>query len=104
MTTRSKGTGLQASRKDTNSTPGEPYKSPQYKLVQFFDKSRRQGKAKCRAAKATIKVRKKRIGVLEESKERWQRRARAREEEVARLPAPGRAASREGQALKKNSA
>jgi hypothetical protein len=103
MRTRSKGKGLQASRKDTSPTQGEPYKSPQYKLVRFFDKSRRQWKAKCRAAKATIKVLKTRIGFLEESKERWKRRARALEEEVARLTAPGRAASREGQALKKNS-
>jgi hypothetical protein len=61
-----------------------------------------QWKAKCRAAKATIKVLKNRIGFLEESKERWKRRAQALEEEVARVTATGRATSREGQALKKN--
>ena len=94
---------MQANGKDTSPTQGEPYKSPPYKLVRFFDKSRRQWKAKCRAAKGTIKVLKNRIGFLEESKARWKRRARALEEEVARLTASSRAASREGQALKKNS-
>jgi len=103
MTTRSKGKGLPASRKGTSPTQGEPYKSPPYKLVRFFDKSRRQWKAKCRAAKATIKVLKNRIGFVEASKERWKRRAQALEAEVARLTTPGRAASREEQALKKNS-
>lgn len=103
MTTRNKGKGLQASRKDTSPTQGEPDKSPPYKLVRFFEKSRTRWKAKCRAAKAAIKVLKNRIGFLAESKERWKRRAQALAEEGARLTAPGRAASREGQALKKNS-
>ena len=81
---------------------GKQYKSPQRKLVRFFEKSRTQWKAKCRAAKATIKVLKNRIEFLEESKARWKRRARALETEVARLTATGQARSRPGQALKKN--
>jgi hypothetical protein len=101
MSTRSKGKGLQASRKDTSPPAGEPYKSPQYKLVRLFDQSRRQWKAKCRAAKATIKVLKNRIGFLEESRARWKRRAQALEQEVARPAAAGRVAARERQALKK---
>jgi hypothetical protein len=71
-------------------------------LVRFFEKSRTQWKAKCRAAKATIKVLKNRIQFLEESKARWKRRAQMWEAEVARFRASGQAPSRPGTALKKN--
>jgi hypothetical protein len=101
MLTMRKRNGSQVSLKDTSPTQGEPYKSPQYKLVRFFEKSRTQWKAKCRAAKATIKVLKNRIEFLEESRQRWKRRAQALEQEVARGAAAGRVAARERQALKK---
>jgi transposase-like protein len=81
---------------------GEPYKSPQRKLLRFFDTSRARWKAKCRAAKATLKVLKNRRGFWEESRERWKRRAQALAQEVARVAAAGRVAARERQALKKN--
>jgi hypothetical protein len=102
MRTRRKRNGSQVSTKDLGTVQGKQYKSPQRKLVRFFEKSRTQWKAKCRAAKATIKVLKNRIEFLEESKARWKRRARALETEVARLTATGQARSRPGQALKKN--
>jgi hypothetical protein len=101
MSIRNKGNGVQARPKDTRPTQGELYKSPPYKLGRFFEKSRTQWKAKCRAAKATIKVLKNRIGFLEESRERWKRRAQALEQEVARLAVASRVAARERQALKK---
>ena len=101
MTTRSKGTGSQARALTGGTAAGEPYKSPPYKLVRFFEKSRTQWKVKCRAAKATIKVMQSRLRFLEESRERWKRRAQALEQEVARLAAAGRVAARERQALKK---
>jgi hypothetical protein len=102
MLTMRKRNGSQGRLKGTSTAQGEPYKSPQYKLVRFFEKSRTQWKAKCRAAKATIKVLKNRIAFLEESKARWKSRARALEAEVARLTATGQAMSRAGQPLKKN--
>ena len=102
MLTRRKRNGSQVSLKDMSTTPGEPYKSPQYKLVRFFEKSRTQWKTKCRAAKATIKVLQSRIRFLEESRQRWKHRAKALEQEVARVATAGRVAVRERQALKKN--
>lgn len=101
MTTLGKESRPQALRLDRDPAQG-PYKSPQSKLVRFFDRSRTQWKAKCRTAKATIKVLKNRIRFLEESKARWKSRAKALEEEGARLTATGRAASPQGQARKKN--
>ena len=102
MLRRRKRNGSQVSTKDLGTGQGERYKSPQRKLIRFFEKSRTQWKAKCRVAKATIKVLKNRIQFLEESKARWKRRAQALEAEVARLMATGQATSRPGQALKKN--
>jgi hypothetical protein len=101
MTTRNKGNGSHARAPTGGTAAGEPYKSPPRKLLRFFDTSRTQWKAKCRTAKATIKVLKNRIGFLEESRERWKRRAQALEQEVARLAAAGRDAACERQALKK---
>src|SRR5215475_13831885 len=101
MLTRRQRNRSQVSTKDLGTAQGEPYKSPQRKLVRFFEKSRTQWKAKCRAAKATIKVLKNRIGFLEESRARWKRRAQALEQEVTRLAAASRVAAREKQALKK---
>ena len=71
----------------------EPDKSPQSKLVRFFDRSWTQWKAQCRTAKATIKGLKNRSRFLAESKARGKSRAQALEEEVAQLTATGRAAS-----------
>jgi len=48
-----------------------------------------------------MKVLKNRIRFLEESKARWKHRAKALEQEVARLAAAGRVAARERPALKK---
>jgi len=101
MTTRSKRNGLQARALTGGTASGEPYKSPQRKLLRFFDTSRTQWKAKCRTAKAAMKVLKNRIRFLEESKARWKHRAKALEQEVARLAAAGRVAARERPALKK---
>jgi histidinol-phosphate/aromatic aminotransferase/cobyric acid decarboxylase-like protein len=102
MLTMRKRNGSQVSTKDLGTAQGESYKSPQRKLVRFFEQSRTQWKAKCRAAKATIKVLKNRIEFLEERKARWKGRAQALEAEVARLTASRQATSRAGHVLKKN--
>jgi hypothetical protein len=66
---------------------GKNYKSPQRKLVKFFEKSRNQWKAKCREAKQTIKQLKNRIRFLEKSKEEWKSRTKELEAELAQMKA-----------------
>ena len=61
------------------------YKSPQRKLVRFFEKSRDQWKAKCQTAKATVKRLQNRVRFLERSKGEWKRRAQTLEQEVVQL-------------------
>lgn len=63
------------------------YKSPQRKLVRFFEHSRNQWKAKCRKAKALVKYLKTRVRRLEHSREQWKRRAQALEGELAQARA-----------------
>ena len=93
MLMRRKRSGSQGSPNDQETVQAEQYKRPPRKLLRFFEKSRTQWKAKCRGAKATIKVLKNRIQFLEESKARWKCRAQALEAEVARLTATGQTAS-----------
>jgi histidinol-phosphate/aromatic aminotransferase/cobyric acid decarboxylase-like protein len=70
-----------------NERAEKTYKSPLRKLVQFFEKSRDQWKAKCLEAKATAKGLKHRIRYLEQSKEEWKTKAKELEQELARLKA-----------------
>jgi len=74
----------------TASAPRQ-YRSPQRKLVTFFEKSRNQWKAKCREAKAMVRRLKNRAAWLEHSRDGWKTRAcrltqrvRALEAEMAR--------------------
>jgi len=70
-----------------SATKDKVYKSPVRKLARFFEKSRDQWKAKCREAKATIKLLKNRIRFLEESRERWKSRAKELEAQVKQIEA-----------------
>ena len=70
-----------------NERAEKTYKSPQRKLVRFFQKSRDQWKAKCLDAKATAKGLKHRIRYLEQSKEEWKTKAKELEQELARITA-----------------
>ncbi len=63
------------------------YKSPQRKLVIFFEKSRNQWKAKCREAKILVRRFKNRARWLEQSRDRWKHRAQAVEAELKQLKA-----------------
>ena len=76
-----RGDGIMAPETETG------YKSPQRKLVRFFEKSRDQWKAKCQTAKATVKRLQNRVRFLERSKTEWKRRAQGLEQEVAQLRA-----------------
>jgi len=63
------------------------YKSPQRKLVRFFEKSRDQWKAKCREAKTLVRRLKNRVRWLERSRDRWKQQAQALDTELARVKA-----------------
>jgi hypothetical protein len=63
------------------------YKSPQRKLVTFFEKSRNQWKFKCRKAKAQVKYLQNQVRLLERSREQWRRRAQALQAELKRTQA-----------------
>lgn len=61
------------------------YRSPRYKLVQFFEKSRDGWKAKCAAAKRKVKALTNSVVALKKSRNRWKALAGQRNAEVARL-------------------
>ena len=61
------------------------YRSPQYKLLGFFEKSRDRWKAKCLAAKRKAKAFANNIAALKKSRERWKTLARQHRDEVERL-------------------
>jgi hypothetical protein len=61
------------------------YKSPQSKLVKFFEKSRDAWKRKCLEAKRTVKRLKNRSRFLEQRKEQWKKRAQELEAELNRI-------------------
>lgn len=63
------------------------FKSPQRKLVRFFEKSRDQWKTKCQTAKGTAKQLQNRVRFLERSKAELKTRTRALEAEVTQLRA-----------------
>ena len=87
-----------------SATKDKVYKSPVRKLARFFEKSRDQWKAKCREAKAQIKLHKNRIRFLEESRERWRSRVKELEAEVVALKAREQALERELESLEKRGA
>ena len=61
------------------------YKSPQRKLVRFFEKSRNQWKSKYRNAKTVVKRLQNRVRFLEKSKDRDTRRIRELEAELKNM-------------------
>lgn len=81
--------------------PRKKYKSPQHKLVRFFEKSRDAWKRKCQDAKYTVKRLKDRIRFLEQSKARWKNRAQELEAEIEALQAQKKISDEEIDALKK---
>ncbi len=78
------------------------YKSPQRKLVKFFQQSRDRWKAKHREAKVTLKRLTNRVRFLESSKAHWKGRVKALEAELAQFKAQAQAREKELEALKKN--
>jgi len=80
------------------------YKSPQRKLVKFFEKSRNQWKYKCQEAKKIVKQLKNRIRFLETSKGHWKNRVKELESELAQLRAKEQASEDEIEVLQKKTA
>jgi len=77
------------------------YKSPQRKLVKFFEKSRNQWKAKCHRAKSTVKRLKNKVRFLEESRQQWKSRTKELEGELAQMKAKEQTKEMEEKELKK---
>ena len=92
----------QHSAKTLESGKAKSYKSPQRKLVRFFEKSRSQWKAKCQEAKTSVKRLSNRIRFLEKSKDRLKDRVRGLEADIAKLKAQVRVRDKEIEGLKKN--
>ena len=66
------------------------YKSPQRKLVRFFETSRNQWKSKCKGGKKVIKRLKNRIKFLGDSKGKLKKRVKALEAELKQIKASKR--------------
>lgn len=80
---------------------GNSYRSPQRKLVRFFEKSRDKWKAKARESKRIIKRFKNRVSFLEKSKENWKRKAEELADEIAKMKAEKIEKEKEMEALEK---
>lgn len=87
-----------------SATKDKVYKSPVRKLARFFEKSRDQWKAKCREAKAQVKLLEKRVRFLEGSRDRWKSQVKELEAEVAELKAREQALEKELEGLQKRGA
>lgn len=78
------------------------YKSPQRKLVRFFERSRNQWKAKCQEAKSKVKQLKNKVRFLEESRQHWKGRTKELEGEIAQMKAKEQEREKEEEKLKKS--
>lgn len=61
------------------------YKSPDYKLLPFFQSSRDGWKVKAQDRNLRIKRLKNRVAALEDSRQKWREKARAYESRIAAL-------------------
>jgi uncharacterized protein YlxW (UPF0749 family) len=77
------------------------YKSPEKKLITFFETSRNQWKAKTRESKRVLKRLRNRVRFLEASRARWKNKAKGLEAELGQVKARERATEAEVEALKK---
>jgi predicted nuclease with TOPRIM domain len=61
------------------------YRSPQYKLVQFFERSRNNWKRKCQDRIVRMKRLASRLEKMRSGRDRWRERAQSLEEELSRV-------------------
>ena len=78
------------------------YKSPQRKLVKFFEKSRDQWKEKCLDAKVKIRRLSNRIRFLEESKGKLKNQVKELKNEISRMESERQKIERDLEELKQN--
>jgi hypothetical protein len=63
----------------------QTYRSPRYKLVQFFERSRDNWKRKCQDRIVRMKRLASRLEKMRSGRDRWRERAQSLEEELARV-------------------
>jgi hypothetical protein len=68
-------------------TETKEYRSPQKKLLKFFERSRDQWKQKCLDAKLRVKRLHTKVANLNASREKWKKEAKEALQQVARLEA-----------------
>ena len=61
------------------------YRSPQYKLVQFFERSRDNWKRKCQDRIVRMKRLASRLEKMRSGRNRWRERTQSLEDELARV-------------------
>lgn len=61
------------------------YRSPQYKLVQFFERSRDNWKRKCQDRIVRMKRLASRLEKMRSGRDRWRQRAQSLKDELARV-------------------
>ena len=61
------------------------YRSPRYKLVQFFERSRNNWKRKCQDRSVRMKRLASRLEKMRSGRDRWRERAQSLEGELARV-------------------
>jgi hypothetical protein len=66
-------------------TEAKTYRSPSYKLIAFFVKSRNQWKEKCRDGKNRIKRLQNRVEGLKKGRQKWKEKAQAAQARVVQL-------------------
>lgn len=66
-------------------TEPKAYRSPVYKLLGFFRRSRDRWKKKAKDRNVRIKRLQNRVAGLKESRRKWREKAEARQAEIARL-------------------
>lgn len=64
-------------------TEAKEYRSPQYKLVQFFERSRNNWKRKCQDRYVRMKRLASRLEKMRSGRNRWRERAQALEGDLA---------------------
>lgn len=66
-------------------TEVKTYRSPEYKLLRFFKKSRDKWKRKALGRNVRIKRLMNRVDGLEESRRKWKEKAKAQQAQIAQL-------------------
>ena len=66
-------------------TKEKSYKSPKWKLIRFFEKSRNGWKQKAKEAKYQIKLLRKRVKYLEQHKKEFKKRSKDLEHQVQQM-------------------